>query len=114
MGNRCDVQCRYRFNILKKAKDFQERIVAVAAKVYSNPAVAGPPLLPVKPVKPHKTCSGNYVKKTRRLVTLPVRGKRKKNEMFSTGEEEVIEEFLSPDASGQFEESGSDDFDDSD
>jgi hypothetical protein len=41
VGNRCDVQCRYRYNVLKKAEGFQRRFDAAHSKVHANPTLAG-------------------------------------------------------------------------
>jgi hypothetical protein len=47
VGNRCDVQCRYRYNILKKLEGFKARFAAASANVHANPMLAGTPLLPL-------------------------------------------------------------------
>jgi hypothetical protein len=47
LGNRCDVQCRYRFNVLRRDPNFGLRMRAAAARVIANPAIIGRPLLPV-------------------------------------------------------------------
>jgi hypothetical protein len=41
VGNRCDVQCRYRYNVLKKSDGFKSRFAAASMKVHANPMLAG-------------------------------------------------------------------------
>jgi hypothetical protein len=121
MGNRCDVQCRYRFNLLKRGSGFAERMAAASGKVFANPAVAGPPLLPLKPVKPHKTSkNGATKKKNPNRESVPVGkaeaddGKNDADLFIGEEDENEISEMFPNDSTGGFDESGSDDFDDSD
>jgi hypothetical protein len=47
VGNRSDVQCRYRFNLLRRDISFGMRMCAAAARVIANPGIIGRPLLPI-------------------------------------------------------------------
>jgi hypothetical protein len=57
VGNRCDVQCRYRYNVLKKSEGFKTRFTAASMKVHANPTLAGRlvPLAKVKRKRPKDT-----------------------------------------------------------
>lgn len=50
--NRCDVQCRYRFNMLKKESDFEMKLRSAKETIQSNPAMAASVLgVPLKQPK---------------------------------------------------------------
>jgi hypothetical protein len=107
MKNRSDVQCRYRFNILRKSAGFKDRWTAARDKVYENPSIAGPPLCPVKVTKTHKPFPP-------RKPALPQAGANQTDKDVHIGEEgneEYDEGFPNSEESGGLDESESSDFD---
>jgi hypothetical protein len=105
MKNRSDVQCRYRFNILRKSDGFPDRWTVARQKVYENPAIVGPPLCPVKVTKTHKPFP------PRKPVLAPGASQAQRQVHVEEEENEEYDEgFVNSEESG-LDESESSDFD---
>lgn len=101
MGNRCDVQCRYRFNILRKDVNFDARMRAAGQKIRANPAILGRPLMPWRPRK-----------RTQEVRQVVQTGIDSDSEMFADSQDPIDALFPDIEPSRTFENSGTD-FDDS-
>jgi hypothetical protein len=98
VGNRCDVQCRYRYNILKKLEGFKSRLAAASVKVHANPTLAGR-LLPLEKAK-RRRASGCAIEQG------------DAGELVIADEQDGEDE-LQSDSSRTFEETETSDFDES-
>jgi hypothetical protein len=118
LGNRCDVQCRYRYNVLKKDSDFDAKMRAARQKVMANPAIIGRPLRPFRTPQ-RKRVHTSVPGRDGLLIPISVPctgdGDDENDGIFGAAQtEEVGEMFESTEAhTGAFEESASSDFDES-
>jgi hypothetical protein len=111
LGNRCDVQCRYRYNVLKKDSDFDAKMRAAKQKVMANPAIIGRQLRPFKTPQRNRACTAG----TGLMIAVSMTGDGDEDTIFGgPAAEEMGNVFESgKDHTGAFEESASSDFDES-
>jgi hypothetical protein len=105
IGNRCDVQCRYRYNVLKKSEGFSGRFATASSRVHKCPALAGR----LVPLARGKRVCQSTVKPPERRVT-----GGDEEEIYGDEEGEGEEIYGQSESSRTFEETEESDFDDSD
>jgi hypothetical protein len=109
LGNRCDVQCRYRYSVLQKESGFAAKMQTAKQKVLANPAVIGRPLIPLK------TPKGKRAQAKAKALAASAPDESDKERLFAEEDrdQEMEEMYDSPEPQRAFEEDGSSDFDDS-
>jgi hypothetical protein len=107
LGNRCDVQCRYRYSVLQKETGFQAKMQSARQKVMANPAVIGRPLMLLK------TPKGKWPKAKALAAATPDESDKERLFAEEEHDQEIEDMYERTEPQRAFEEDGSSDFDDS-